>query len=259
MDRIKEALTGKKGLVVYITAGFPDYEQSEKAILAAIENGVDVIEIGLPFSDPLADGPVLQKASSDALAAGATTVKTLALVKRLREQTQAPLLIMGYINPMYAYGFEKFAREASEAGLNGLVLPDVPEEEGALVEAVMRKYNLARVHFIAPTSGDEHIAEICEKADKGFVYCLARTGVTGAGQGFDEGSSQLIKKARKHARLPLAMGFGISDAASAQEAVRDADAAIVGSAVVEKLRYGGPEAVGKFVAQLRQALDACGV
>lgn len=259
MDKIAKALSGKKGLVVYITAGFPNYEKCEQAILAAIEKGADVVEIGLPFSDPLADGPVLQKASAEAIANGATTKKTLQLVRDLRAQTQVPLLIMGYINPIYAYGLEKFAQEAKAAGLDGLVLPDVPEEESLLVEDVFKKYGLSRIHFVAPTSGVERIKEICEKADTGFIYCLARTGVTGTGKGIDEGSAELIKIARERAKLPLAMGFGITDPASAKEAVRDADAAIVGSAVVEKLRQGGPAAVGEFVASLRNELDLCEV
>lgn len=255
MDRIAKKLTGKKGLVVYITAGFPDYEKCEQAIMAAVKAGADVIEIGLPFSDPLADGPVLQKAGTEAIANGATTSKTLQLVKRLRAQTDIPLLIMGYVNPFYAYGLEKFAQEAKAAGLDGLILPDVPEEENDLVSDIFARNGLALVHFIGPTSGEERIKHICQKADSGFIYCLARTGVTGAGQGLDEGSDELIKTARKYAKQPLAMGFGISDGQSARAAVKYADAAIVGSAVVEKLRAGGPAAVGSFVRELREQLD----
>jgi tryptophan synthase alpha chain len=199
---------------------------------------------------------VLQKAGNDALAAGATTKKTLEMVKRLRQKTQAPLLIMAYINPVFAYGLEKFAREAKEAGLDGLILPDVPEEEGGLVAGILAERGLALVHFLAPTSGEERIRDICRKAKSGFIYCLARTGVTGAGGGLDAGSAALVKTAREHSALPLAIGFGISDGASARQAADCADAAIVGSAVVEALRKGGAPAVGAFVRELRRALDA---
>ena len=258
MDKITKALQGKKGLVVYITAGFPDYVECEAAVLAAVEAGADVIELGMPFSDPLADGPVLQKAGNAALAAGANTAKTLALVKSLRQKTAVPMLIMTYITPLLAYGLERFTQEASEAGLDGLILPDVPEEEGDLVEELLRKNNLAQVRFLAPTSGEERIKSICQKADGAFIYCLARTGVTGVGGGLDEGSARLIELGRKYSKLPLAMGFGISSADDARQAVEHADAAIVGSAVVKKLEEGGAAAVGAFVKELRQGLDLVG-
>jgi tryptophan synthase alpha chain len=256
MDKIQAALRGKKGLVIYITAGFPDYARCEEAILAAVRAGADVIEVGMPFSDPLADGPVLQKAGSDALAAGADTAGTLALIARLRQKTRVPLCIMGYINPIYAYGIERFMKEAKKAGLDGLILPDLPEEEAGLVEDAMAANDLSRIHFIAPTSGRERIREICSKAQSGFVYCLARTGVTGAGSGIDAGAKALVTEARAATCLPLAIGFGISDPVSAREAADAADAVIVGSAVVDALRQGGSDAVGELVSSLRRAIDA---
>lgn len=255
MDKITQALSGKKGLVIYITAGFPNYEVCEQAVLKAVEAGADVIEIGLPFSDPLADGPVLQKASAQALANGANTVKTFEMIQRLREKTDVPMLIMTYITPVMAYGVEKFIEKAKQVGLDGLILPDVPEEEGELVDDLMAKNNLARVHFIAPTSGKERIDMICKKAQNGFIYCLARTGVTGVGGGLDEGSDSLIKMARENAKVPLAMGFGITSVQDAQESVRQADAAIVGSAVVDKLGAGGAQAVYDFVKELRIGIN----
>lgn len=255
MDKIAQALTGKKGLVIYITAGFPNYEVCEQAVLNAVKAGADVIEIGLPFSDPLADGPILQKAGGEALANGSNTVETFKMIERLRKQTDVPMLIMTYITPVMAYDVEKFIEKSKEVGLDGLILPDVPEEEGDLVDDLMAKNGLARVHFIAPTSGEDRIKAICQKADKGFIYCLARTGVTGAGGGLDKGSETLLKTAREYAKIPLAMGFGIIDSKSAQEAVGYADAAIVGTAVVEKLGKGGAQAVYDFVSELRAGLD----
>jgi tryptophan synthase alpha chain len=258
MDKIAQALTGKKGLVVYVTAGFPDYAECEKAVLAAVGEGADVVELGLPFSDPLADGPVLQKAGADALAAGATVAKALRLVESLRRKTAAPLLAMSYINPIAAFGVERFAAGAAAAGIDGLVLPDVPEEEKGLVAGALEKHGLSRIPFIAPTSGEERIAGICRQAKTGFIYCLARTGVTGAGGGFDQATAELVGAARRHARLPIAIGFGIADAKAARQATEYADAAIVGSALVEKLRQGGHKAVGGFVRSLRRAIDRRG-
>ncbi|MDR3348721.1 MAG: tryptophan synthase subunit alpha [Acidaminococcales bacterium] len=258
MDKIARALTGKKGLIAYVTAGFPDYAECERAVLAAVEEGADVIELGLPFSDPLADGPILQKASADALAAGSTTEKTLRLAKGLRQKTAAPLLVMSYINPIAAFGVKKFAAEAAEAGIDGLILPDVPEEEKDVAAIELDRRGLSRIPFVAPTSGEERIAAICGKAQTGFIYCLARTGVTGAGGGFDRDTETLVRTARKYARLPIAIGFGITDAKAARQAAEYADAAIVGSALVDTLRQGGAPAVGSFVRSLRRELDRCG-
>ncbi|MDR2006184.1 MAG: tryptophan synthase subunit alpha [Acidaminococcales bacterium] len=258
MDKIARALTGKKGLIAYITAGFPDYAECERAVLTAVGAGADVIEIGLPFSDPLADGPVLQKASADALFAGATTEKTLRLANRLRQKTAAPLLIMSYINPIAAFGVDRFAAEAAAAGIDGLILPDVPEEEKDVAAGALEKRGLSLISFIAPTSGEERIAAICARARTGFIYCLARTGVTGAGGGFDQATENLVRTARQYAHLPIAIGFGIADAKTARQAAEYADAAIVGSALVENLRQGGHQAVGSFIRSLRRELDRCG-
>ena len=258
MDKIALALTGKKGLIAYITAGFPDYAECEKAVLTAVAEGADVIEIGLPFSDPLADGPVLQKASADALAAGATTEKTLLLAKNLRQKTAAPLLIMSYINPIAAFGIERFAAAAAQAGIDGLILPDVPEEEKGVAAGALKRHGLSLIPFIAPTGGEIRIAAICGKARTGFIYCLARTGVTGAGGGFDQATENLVQTARKYARLPIAIGFGIADAKAARQAAEYADAAIVGSALVERLRRGGSSAAGSFIRSLRRELDRRG-
>ncbi len=256
MDKIKQAISGKKGLIVYITGGFPNYQECEQAILQAAENGADIIEIGIAFSDPLADGDILQKAGNKALAQGANLEDTLKMIKLLREKTSVPLLIMSYINPIFAYGVEKFADHAQKAGLDGVILPDVPEEERYVVEDIFKKYNLSFIRFIAPTSGSERIASICQKADSGFIYCLARTGVTGTGGGLDYGTSNLLQTAREHAKLPLAIGFGISNSKDAKDAATLADAVIIGSAIVQKLGEGGAEAVGSFVKEIRVSLDS---
>jgi tryptophan synthase alpha chain len=258
MDRISGALSGKKGLIIYVMAGFPNYRVCEEAILAAVQEGADVIEIGLPFSDPLADGPVLQKAGSDALAAGATTEKSLLMAANLRQKTAAPLLLMSYINPLASRGLRQFAAKAAAAGIDGLIIPDVPEEEKNLVAGALGEYGLTRIPFIAPTSGQTRIARICGDAKTGFIYCLARTGVTGVGGGIDNTTESLVQTARKHTKLPIAIGFGIANAQAVRQAAAYADAAIVGSALTEELRQGGSPAVGSFVRSLRRELDRRG-
>lgn len=255
MSRITDKLQGKKGLIAYVTAGYPDYETCEAAVLAAVRGGADVVELGVPFSDPMADGPVIAAAGAAALAGGATVQKTLALAARLRRQSDVPLVIMTYLNPVLAYGVDDFCRAAAAAGVDGLILPDVPEEEADVAEEACRQHGLARIRFLAPTTTPERVERICAGAE-GFVYCIARAGVTGVAEGgTDQGLQGVTRQARQHTKLPLAVGFGIGDAASAREAAQQADAVIVGSAIVSCLEKEGPAGVERFVRTLRQALD----
>lgn len=245
---------GNKGLIVYLTAGCPDYTASLEAILAAAAAGADIIEIGLPFSDPMADGPVIQKAAAMALSAGATTGKTLELVKNVRQRSTVSLAIMTYLNPVLQYGIERFTREFSAAGVSGLIIPDLPLEESEFLEPACAASGIELIRFVAPTSDAGRIAATCQKAE-GFLYCVSSTGVTGMRE-VDYGSLQgTVDAVRRHSDIPVAIGFGIASPAAAKAAAQYADAVIVGSAVMQRLMEQSPLAVREFVGELRRALD----
>lgn len=244
----------RKGLIVYLTAGCPDYETTGKAVLAAAEAGADVIEIGLPFSDPMADGPVIQKAAALALQAGATTARTVELIRSIRQQCQVPLVVMTYVNTVLQYGVDRFAREFSEAGLNGIIVPDLPVEESELIAAACYANSLNTIQLAAPTSTGERIAAICSKSS-GFLYCVSSTGVTGIRDIDYRPVGEVIRQVRQYSSIPAAIGFGIGSPEAARNAARYADAVIVGSAVMELLMNEGVPAVSEFVGALRSALD----
>lgn len=259
MSRITDRLAlvkkqGKKGLIVYVTAGYPDYTTTIAAVEALEKAGADVIEIGMPFSDPMADGPVIQKAATTALANGATTEKTLECIRRIREKSQIPLAVMTYVNTVLNRGVEQFAHDFTAAGVDGLIVPDVPAEESEILFDPCRKAGLDLIQFAAPTTGKDRLPEICSRAS-GFIYCIATTGVTGVRQNDYTAIRQVIGEVRPLTGLPLAIGFGIGSPQSAVQAAENADAAIVGSAVVKLLAEQGTDAVGTFVGTLRSALD----
>lgn len=252
----RKAVNGK-GLIVYVTAGYPNYETTLQAVLAAAEAGADVIEIGMPFSDPMADGPIIQKAATEALKAGATTLNTLKLIKKIREHSQIPLVVMTYINSVLQYGILKFATDFVEAGLCGLIIPDLPLEESGIVEPVCRENGLNFIQFIAPTSTEERILTTCGKAD-GFLYCISSTGVTGIRDIDYSVIGEVIQKVRNYTDVPVAIGFGIGSSQAACAAAQYADAVIIGSAVVQRLMTEGVGAVREFVETIRKALDEGG-
>ncbi|MBP2635773.1 MAG: trpA [Firmicutes bacterium] len=245
---------GRKGLIIYITAGYPDYDTTVQAVKAVEAAGADLVEIGLPFSDPMADGPIIQKAAAEALAAGATVGKTLELITRLAKETTIPLAIMTYYNIVLQYGVEKFAADFAKAGISGLILPDLPIEESAVVTSACRQAGIDLINFIAPTTTTERLKTICSQST-GFIYCISTTGVTGVRQLDYNNLSPLLAEVRKETSVPLAIGFGIGSPEAACQAARHADAVIVGSAVVERLGSQGVAAVREFTAALRQALD----
>ncbi|MDR7866867.1 MAG: tryptophan synthase subunit alpha [Sporomusaceae bacterium] len=248
---------GGKGLIVYLAAGYPDLAATRQAVLAAAAAGADIVEIGIPFSDPIADGPVIQKAATAALAGGLKTADVLALVAELTAATPVPIALMLYINTILQYGPAAFAADAAAAGAAGLIVPDLPLEEAAPLQAICRGCGLDLIHFIAPTSPPERIAAICAQAG-GFLYCVSTTGVTGV-QAVDYSRlAPLIADARRASDIPIAIGFGIGDEAAAVAAAAHADAVIVGSAVIERLTADGPAGVGRLVASIRQALDRAG-
>lgn len=243
----------KPALVAYFTCGDPDLATTREIVLAAIATGADVIELGVPFSDPVADGPVIQRASERALKRGTTLAQVLTLAAEIRERTQSTgLIIFSYLNPILRMGMEKFCKVARAAGIDGVLVTDLPVEEAAEYLRAMRANDLAPVFLAAPTSTDVRLKRICAVA-RGFVYAVSRTGVTGARQQLAEDAEKLVTRLRRVTKLPVAIGFGISTRKQFAEAGEFADAVVVGSAIVEVIeRNRGHEAaaVGEFVRQL---------
>jgi tryptophan synthase alpha chain len=246
----------KPALVAYVTCGDPNLVTTRKIVLAAIDAGADVIELGVPFSDPVADGPVIQRASERALRNGTSLAQVLTLAAEVRQQAQSTgLIVFSYLNPILRMGMEKFCMVARAAGVDGVLVTDLPVEEAGGYLSAMRKNDLAPVFLAAPTSPDERLKRIAD-ASRGFVYAVSRTGVTGQRQQLAEDARKLVKRLRRVTKLPIALGFGISTAAQFAEVGEFADAVVVGSAIVETVEKNpGREAaaVGEFVAALSGA------
>src|SRR5215469_13661647 len=243
----------KPALVAYVTCGDPDLATTREIILAAIEAGADVVELGVPFSDPVADGPVIQRASERALQRGTSLPQVLTLAAEIRQQAQSTgLIIFSYLNPILRMGMEKFCKVARAAGVDGVLVTDLPVEEAGVYLQAMREHDLSPIFLAAPTSPDERLRRIAG-ASRGFVYAVSRTGVTGQRQQLAEDAWKLVKRLRAVTKLPIALGFGISNAEQFTEVGEFADAVVVGSAIVETVeRNRGREAaaVGEFVKQL---------
>jgi tryptophan synthase alpha chain len=242
----------KPSLVAYVTCGDPDLATTLDIVLAAIAAGADIIELGVPFSDPVADGPVIQRASERALKNGTTLESVLKLARDIRKKSEAGLIIFSYLNPIMRMGIAEFSVAAAKAGVDGALITDLPMEEAGDYLVEMRKRKLATVFLAAPTSTDARLKEIA-KASTGFVYAVSRTGVTGARKQLPEDAQELVKRLRRYTKLPIAVGFGISTAEQFASVGKFADAAVVGSAIVETIeRNPGKEAesVAQFVKQL---------
>ena len=242
----------KPSLVAYLTCGDPDLATSRDIAFAAIDAGADVVELGVPFSDPVADGPVIQRASERALRRGTTLHQVLAVGKEIRQRSTAGLIIFTYLNPVMRMGLMKFSAAAQDAGVDGALITDLPVEESHDYLAEMQKRNLATVFLAAPTSTDSRLKHIA-RASSGFVYAVSRTGVTGARQQMPEDAPKLVRRLRRYTSLPIAVGFGISSSAQFEAVGKFADAAVVGSAIVEIIeRNPGKEAasVAQFVGSL---------
>jgi tryptophan synthase alpha chain len=250
---------GRAGLVPFFSVGDPDLETSRDAILAAAEAGADVIELGVPFSDPIADGTVVQESSQRALAAGSSLPRVLEIVGWLRARTDVPLVLFGYYNPFFRYGDETFARDAAAAGADAVLCVDLPPEEAADLVAACRRHDLANIFLLAPTSNDDRMRAVSDVAS-GFVYMVSVTGVTGARSNAPSGVEQLVAKARAITGLPIGVGFGISTPAQAADVARYAELVVVGSALVRRMfeagRGGAVEAARTFVTELRAGIDA---
>ncbi|MGA3292456.1 MAG: tryptophan synthase subunit alpha [Candidatus Acidiferrales bacterium] len=230
----KLAAAGEMGLVAYITAGDPSLEATEKIVLAAAEAGADVIELGVPFSDPVADGPTIQRASERALRSGTTLAGVIELVKRIRARSDVPLMLFSYFNPILQMGLEKFADAAAAAGADGVLATDLTPEEAGEYRAAIRGRGLDTIFLAAPTSTDARLAKIAEFSS-GFLYLISRTGVTGERSALPEDLPELARRVRQFTKLPLAVGFGISQPTHVAVLGGIADAAVVGSALVAEI------------------------
>src|SRR5260221_332323 len=226
--------SGELGLVAYITAGDPSLDATLKFVLALADAGADVIDLGVPFSDPLADGPTIQRASERALKSGTTLAGVIDLVRRIRQSSQVPLVLFSYYNPILQMGLEKFARAASEAGADGVLATDLTPEESADYRRILAAHHLDTIFLGAPTSTDERLAKIAA-VSSGFLYLISRTGVTGAKDALPDDLPALIRRARAVTQLPIAVGFGISLPGHVSVLGGLADAAVVGSALVSEI------------------------
>lgn len=255
MSNIRKAFENGKAFIPFITCGYPDLETTGKVVRAAVENGADIIELGIPFSDPTAEGPVIQKANICALAGGVTTDKIFDFVRELRRDVKIPLVFMTYANVVFSYGTEKFIKTCCEIGIDGIIIPELPFEEKDEFEPTCDKYGVDLISLIAPTS-DKRIATIAKNA-KGFIYVVSSLGVTGTRSEITTDIGSIVKVIRENTDVPCAVGFGISTPAQAQKMASLSDGAIVGSAIIkiiEKDPKNAAEAVGKYVREMKNEL-----
>ncbi len=250
---------GHSALIPFVTAGDPDIESTRRLVIEMAHRGADIIELGLAFSDPLADGPTIQAASFRALKAGMNPELFFELVKKIRKKTDVPLVLMGYYNPVLKYGLEDFAKDAREAGIDGTIIPDLPLEEADEWIKIAKKHGLDNILLVAPNTPDSRIKRIV-KASKGFIYYVSVLGITGARTKLPKELSQGLKKVKELTRKPVAVGFGISRAEQVKSLSKVADGIIVGSAIVkmfeQELKQGldlAVERVGSFVEELKEA------
>ena len=263
MNRIVERFSRlsherQKGFIVYIGAGDPNLEATRQLALAFDKLGVDVLELGVPFSDPLADGLVNQLAAQRGLESGTTPPKVLQTVAAIRQESQIPIVLYIYFNLIHRYGVERFIREAASAGVDGLLVLDLPPEESDSYEAVMRQGGLCNIYLVAPTTPDDRIELIVKRA-AGFIYYVSREGVTGMQAKVADTIAQMTAEIRTHTNLPIAVGFGISTPEQAQIVAANAEAVVVGSAVVNQIAQHGKgpdliQRVSEFVQSLLQAV-----
>jgi tryptophan synthase alpha chain len=248
----------RPGFIAYITAGDPDLAATESLVLALEAAGADIVELGVPFSDPLADGVVNQMAAQRALDAGATLDKLLETIRSIRDKSQIPLVLFTYLNPLYVHGFEKFHEEAAAAGADGILILDLPPEEIDANRELADRHRLKSIRLIAPTTPPARMERIAQAAD-GFIYYVSREGVTGEQAALSDSIAAQVTEIKKHTDLPVAVGFGISTPTQAAEVARYADAAVVGSAIVRRIAEHGkshdlPRLIADFVSPLAEAV-----
>ncbi|GHU53612.1 tryptophan synthase alpha chain [Clostridia bacterium] len=256
IDKKFQDLGEKKALISFITGGHFGYETTKKLVLEMEKNGVDIVEIGVPFSDPVAEGAVIQKSSAEALSQGATLAGIFRCIEDLRVVTQIPILLMLYINSIFAYGTENFFQRCREYGVDGVIVPDLPLEEYGEISEFADRFNVHSIHLIAPTSKDR--IDKITKDTKGFIYCVSSNGVTGMRSEFQTDFDQFFSDIKKHSSTPACVGFGISNPEQAKKMSKFCDGVIVGSAIVKIVSDYGENSISKvaeFVKSLRDAID----
>lgn len=257
-SRISEAFAnlkekGEAALMPYFMAAYPTFDTCRDSIVAADRAGADLIELGLPFSDPLADGPVIQKAGVSALDSGVTTDTVFELVESIRKESNIPIALMSYYNLVFHYGLERFARNAAEAGADGVIIPDLPPEEGAAWKNAAQAAGLDTIFLVAPTSDEDRI-KLAADASTGFVYCVSLTGVTGARTALPSNLVDLVQRVKNATTKPIAVGFGISTPEQAHDVGKIADGVIIGSSLVRIIGEAGdnaPDRVASFIASIK--------
>ncbi len=253
MTRISEVFRkGRKVLIAYITAGYPSPAKTPELVAALERGGVDLIELGVPFSDPVADGPIIQASSQKALDAGTTLAGVLEMARTIRKSSDIPLMLFTYLNPAVRYGFEALARDAKEAGIDGVLLTDLSVEEADSYVDIMRKANLDTIFLAAPTSSERRL-DLVAKYSTGFIYVVSRTGVTGEQQSLSAAAAPLLQKLKSRTSSPLAVGFGISNREQAKEAAKHADGVVVGSAIIKAIEQNRD--IEEFARELRKGVD----
>jgi tryptophan synthase alpha chain len=255
MTRLETAFENRPALMPYLTLGYPDIETSLACIEAAAKAGADIIELGVPFSDPLADGPVIQRSTQIALENGVTVKKCLEMTAELRKRgLTVPLLLMGYYNPIFSYGLASYARDAAAAGADGFIVPDLPLDESADFDAACNENGLTLIPMLAPTSTPARI-EKATRRTKGFIYLVSVAGITGERKNLPEGLRAFVARVRETASIPVAVGFGIGNPAQAAEVGTIADGVIIGTAVIRAAGSDTPvESVSTFVHSIKEAL-----
>ena len=255
MSRIKEAFLGGKAFIPFITCGDPDLKTTKKIVCSMVENGADLIELGIPFSDPTAEGPVIQDANLRALTGGVTTDRIFDMVRELRKEITVPMVFMTYANVVFSYDAEKFISTCSQIGIDGLILPDLPFEEKGEFSDICKKYDVDLISLIAPTSANR-IAMIAKEAE-GFIYIVSSLGVTGVRSEINTDIESLVRLVRENSSVPCAVGFGISTPYQAAKMAGISDGAIVGSAIIKLVAQYGKDAagpVGEYVKSMKDAL-----
>lgn len=243
----------KKAFIPYIMAGDPSLEKTMDTVLMFERCGADIVELGVPFTDPLADGPTIQRAAERALEAGVTLKRVIALVKELRNHSAIPLLLMTYYNPVFKYGEEGFIKDAVHAGIDGVIIPDLPPDEAAGLLGVARRAGFATIFLLAPTSTEDRIRKV-GKASRGFIYYVSMTGITGSRLSLDGSFSGSVQHIRRTTGKPVAVGFGVSTPEEAGAVSEISDGVIVGSAIVKRL-HDSPETLESFILELRRAIS----
>jgi len=252
MSRIENAFKGKKALITFIMAGDPSLAATEKAILEIEKAGADIIEIGIPFSDSIADGPVIVDAAQRAIKRGVGAKESIKLVLKLRKKTSIPIVFMTSYNIPFSYGVEKFLKDCSKAGVDGLILPDLPFEEAKAVSASAKKNGIDLIFLIAPNTADERAKKLAELS-RGFIYLISVTGITGIRKTLSSSIGESVRRIRKYTDKPIAVGFGISTPDQAKQAAEYADGVIVGSAIV-KMIGARTQSLSKFVSSLKKTI-----